>query len=179
MPRTLAHALTASRSGLGILMLSCAALGSNSNLTALPPDRSYCVRSAVSTKCCASSSVSKLGIFFFIIVYLLLVHVSSADRSDIFLAVAFPDCENDEQGSAVSGPADGPMPFLGWGRIGQEDDGLCKQPLDLRTGDPVFPAMLTIALIPFESGNGRIHNTILHGRIYIPTSIKTVSICEI
>src|SRR6266446_2186443 len=138
MPRTLARAFTASRSSLGILMLSCAAFGSNSNLTALPPDRSYCVRSAVSTKCCASSSVSKLGIFFFIVVYLLLVHVSSAHRPDIFLAVAFPDCENDEKGFAVSRPADGPMPFLGWGRIGQEDDGLCKQPLDLRTGNPVF-----------------------------------------
>src|SRR6266481_2157490 len=141
MPRTLAHALTASRSGLGILMLSCAALGSNSNLTALPPDRSYCVRSAVSTKCCASSSVSKLGIFFFIIVYLLLVHVSSADRPDIFLAVAFPNCENDEQGSAVSGPADGPMPFLGWAGSGRRMMGCVNSPsisaLETRRADAV------------------------------------------
>src|SRR5215207_8214368 len=69
-------------------MFTRASFLSNSNRTGLKPDRSYSVKSAVATKFSACLSVLNLGIFFFIVLHLLPMHVAGADWSNEALAVA-------------------------------------------------------------------------------------------
>src|SRR5689334_20471872 len=87
-------------------MLSCAALLWNSKVAGLKPDRSYSERSAVSTNRSASSSVTKVGIFRFIVGQLLAVHVAGADRPDQLQAVTLADGEHEEDGAALLRSAD-------------------------------------------------------------------------
>src|SRR5580693_5823374 len=103
MPRAEARRLTASSSGFGRRMLSCAVFFSNSNLVGVRPERSYSVRSAVSTKRSASASVLKVGIFFFIAGNLLLVHVTGADGTKQALPIAFPDGKHQKNGATARG----------------------------------------------------------------------------
>jgi hypothetical protein len=65
---------------------------------------SYSLRSASSTKRSASSSVLKVGIFFFIPRDLLSVHIPSADRPDVALPTAFADRENEKNRSSARAP---------------------------------------------------------------------------
>src|SRR5207244_5083293 len=96
MPRAEERFLTASSNGFGRRMLSCAVFFSNSNRTGVRPERSYSARSAVSTKCSASASVLKVGIFFFIAPNLLSVHVPRGNRANQALPAALSDREDQE-----------------------------------------------------------------------------------
>src|SRR5208282_216389 len=94
MPRAEERFLTASSRRFGRRMLSCSVFFSNSNLTGLRPERSYSLRSAVSTKRSASASVLKVGIFFFIAPNFLPVHVAGTDGANQALAAMLPDGED-------------------------------------------------------------------------------------
>src|ERR1700683_2984258 len=65
------------------------------------PERSYCVRSALSTKAAAARSVLKAGIFFFIRFDLLLVHVAGTDRPDQHFVTFTAKREHDEYASPL------------------------------------------------------------------------------
>src|SRR5580704_19714276 len=99
MPRAEARCLTASSRGFGRRILSCADFLSNSNLTGARPERSYSVRSAVSTNRSASSSLLNVGIFFFIAPNLLPVHVTGSNGADQALSITLPEGEDQEDGT--------------------------------------------------------------------------------
>src|SRR5260370_34544183 len=113
MPRAIARFLTASSKGFGRRMLSCAVFFSNSNLTGVRPERSYSLRSAVSTKRSAAASVLKVGIFFFIAHDLLPVHVTGGNRANQARPATLADGEDQKDRSAAPGLADCPKPALG------------------------------------------------------------------
>src|SRR5258708_27241171 len=93
MPRALARLLTAFRRDSGIRMLTRASFFSNSNRTGFAPERSYSVRSAVPTNASASLSLLKVGIFFFIVLNFLSVHVASSNGPDILFTFLLADRE--------------------------------------------------------------------------------------
>src|SRR3954451_19886652 len=96
MPRCFARCFKASSSDCGTRILIWAAFGSNSKRTGTISEKSYSVRSASWTKRSASSSLRKTGHFFFIAFNLLPVHVTGADRSDVYGPAAFPVSEDHE-----------------------------------------------------------------------------------
>src|SRR5215472_9859152 len=106
MPRSIARLFTASSKDAGRRILSCAVFFSNSNRDGCSPDRSYSLRSAVSTKCSASASVRKVGIFFFITRDLPRVHVTGTNWTDQALAVSRPDREDQKDRASGGGLAD-------------------------------------------------------------------------
>src|SRR5579875_1259623 len=89
MPRALAVFFTATSNCSGRRMFTRASFFSNSNKTRLAPERSYCVRSAVSRNAAACLSLLNAGIFFFIVLNLLAVHISSTYRADVLFARLF------------------------------------------------------------------------------------------
>jgi hypothetical protein len=92
---------TASSSPAGNRMFNCALFLSNSNITGFRPESSYFDRSAVSTNRAASSSVLKVGIFFFIAFYFLSLHETYAHQSNNAFAAPRPDCKGQKNGAAL------------------------------------------------------------------------------
>src|SRR5207302_415735 len=78
-----------------------------SKRTVCAPERSYCDKSALSTKAAAARALLNAGIFFFIGFDLLFVHVTGADRPDqlliapVLIALA-PQREHKEYSPAVA-----------------------------------------------------------------------------
>src|ERR1700692_1792938 len=103
MPRADARCLTASSNRFGRRILSCAVFFSNSNRTGVRPDRSYSLRSAVSTKRSASASLLKVGIFFFITHNLLPVHETGGNRANETLPATFAHGEDQKDRSTARG----------------------------------------------------------------------------
>src|SRR5271166_4456672 len=81
-------------------------LGLISKRVSCAPERSYCVKSALSTKAAAWRSLLKVGIFFFIGLDLLLVHLARADRPDQCLLPFVAQRKNDEHAAPIIGSAD-------------------------------------------------------------------------
>src|ERR1700722_9270588 len=73
MPARAARALTESSRPLDRRILTRSVLGLNSKRTGTIPDKSYSERSAVATKCSASSSVLRTGSFFNFLFLLVIV----------------------------------------------------------------------------------------------------------
>src|SRR5271166_1813675 len=90
MPIRLARPRTASSNCSGKRRLTDAFFGFNSKRITWPPERSYWLRSAAATKSSASLSVLNVGIVFFIVFHLSLVHITSTDgaQQDALAAVA-------------------------------------------------------------------------------------------
>src|SRR5258708_20413883 len=77
-------------------MLTRASFFSNSNRTGFARERSYSVRSAVQTNASASLSLLKVGIFFFIVLNFLSVHLASSNGPDILFTFLLADREGRE-----------------------------------------------------------------------------------
>src|SRR5690554_6633289 len=154
MPLALALAFTASSSETGRRMFSEAAFGSISNRIGLKPDKSYSVRSAVSTNSSASASLRSGGRglrCFFIVRDLLLMHVAGADGPELRLAVDLSQHEHHEHIATGSGFADSAHPrFLGE-RIRRN----CRRPgkdlLDLCAGYAMLSAFGPVSIVPIET----------------------------
>src|SRR5580704_11545009 len=97
MPARFAQLRTAVSSFSGSRRLTDLSLGRSSNRMSRPPERSYSVRSAVATKCSASSSVLRTGNFFFIGCDLLLMHVAGAHGADQPLLAPQAPSEGDKE----------------------------------------------------------------------------------
>src|SRR5271169_3250216 len=96
MPARSARALTAVSSCSGNLRLTDLSLRFSSKRTTWPPERSYSLKSAYATNASACGSVLRPGIAFFMIFYLLLAHVSGADRADFLAVTVRAQSEDDE-----------------------------------------------------------------------------------
>src|SRR6202044_520478 len=105
----------------------------NSNRGGLRPDRSYSLKSAVSTKRSASTSVLKVGIFLFIAGNLPAVHVAGADRPNQALAATLADRKHQKDGTPVCGLADGAKALFAFrmGFVGDDQHRALEQRLDL------------------------------------------------
>src|SRR5579885_1034138 len=154
MPRADERRLTASSRDCGSRMLSWAVFGSNSNRVGLRPERSYSVRSAVATKCSASASDLKVGIFFFIAGNLLFVHVAGADRANQRFSIARPSCEDQEHRPSACRLSDRSKAFLALrvGLVGHDEDGRFEERFDLLGGNAMLPALRKVAVVPVEPG---------------------------
>src|SRR5665213_2643102 len=113
MPHCSARCLTAFNRLAGSRMLSCEALGSNSNWTAFPPERSYRVRSELATKRSACASVLNVGIFLFIVLDLLCMHVACTDGANNRLATTRPHREHDKDVPPIFVACNGAQSFFG------------------------------------------------------------------
>src|ERR1700730_13218084 len=83
MPARAARALTESSRPLDRRILTRSVLGLNSKRTGTIPDKSYSERSAVATKCSASSSVLRTGSFFNFFFLLVIVVDLNPDRREV------------------------------------------------------------------------------------------------
>src|SRR5271157_5298997 len=83
-----------------------------SKRTNCAPERSYCDRSALSTKASAARSLLKVGIFFFIGLNLLLVHVTGADGPDQKFIAPAPQRGDDEHAAPFICSSDRAQPPL-------------------------------------------------------------------
>lgn len=81
MPTRFALMRTSFSNSSGRRRLIDVSLRFNSKRIGTMPEKSYTLRSAVSTKASASSSVLKSGNFYFMSCYLLCVHIPRTDRS--------------------------------------------------------------------------------------------------
>jgi hypothetical protein len=80
------------------------------------------------------------------------MHVASAYRPDGALSGTNPDREHDENASAVFLSANRLESILrlGMPSVRQDDDRSAENLLDLGGGQPVFPAVLPVAIVPIE-----------------------------
>src|SRR5712691_7603130 len=176
MPRAEERFLTASSKDFGKRILSCAVFFSNSNLTGVRPERSYSERSAVSTKCSASASVLKVGIFFFIASDLFPVHVTGGNRANQALPISLPDSEDQKHGSAARRLADRPKASLvSRMRLVRDDQQRAiEKRFDLGGRHAVPLALCAIAIVPVEIRRGLIHSS-LYIHMYIQITFNSQS----
>src|SRR6266568_3573843 len=140
-------------------MLTRSLLGWNSNRIVRRPVRSYSVRSALATKSSAASSLFNFGSFFFIILDLLRVHVTGADRANERFVDTLPQREHDQNVPPLAGPADRLEPRFAArvSGIGKYRDRPLKHRFDCCSRDAVLPVFPAVRLIPIKSGNQWVH----------------------
>src|SRR5260370_4906624 len=111
-----------------------------SKRTNCAPDRSYCDRPALSTKAAAARSLLKVGIFFFIGLDLLLVHVSGADGPDQKFVAPAPKREYDEHAAPFIRSSDRAQALfpLRVGRVRENGQRMRKKAFDIDDGKPMF-----------------------------------------
>src|SRR5665213_3499113 len=108
-------AFTASSSGRGRRIFTRSLFGWNSKRINCPPDRSYSVRSELSTNSSASLSLFSVGSFFsffLIVLNLLPVHVAGAQGADECVLALLAQGEDDQHRPPFARPSDRLKPFL-------------------------------------------------------------------
>src|SRR5580704_5883479 len=168
MPARAARALTESSRPLDRRILTRSVLGLNSNRTGTIPDKSYSERSAVATKCSASSSVLRTGSLFnflfllFIVLDFLSVHIARTDRPNEDGIAAFAKRKHHENMPSASTPPNGLEALLRFRmlRIWVQRHRPSKNLLDFRDRNTMALALIPVAIIPVKPGRGKVHDVV-------------------
>src|SRR5579862_2034166 len=168
MPARAARALTESSRPLDKRILTRSVLGLNSNRTGIIPDKSYSERSAVATKCSASSSVFRTGSFFNFLFLLVIVfdflcmHIACTDRPNEDGVAAPAKRKHHKNMPSGSTPPNGLEALLRFRmpRIRQQRYRSAKNHLDFRDRNTMALALVPVAMVPFKPGRGEVHELV-------------------
>src|SRR3984957_1757677 len=168
MPARAARALTESSRPLDRRILTRSVLGLNSKRTGTIPDKSYSERSAVATKCSASSSVFRTGSFFnfvfllFIVLDFLSVHIACTNRPNEDRTAAPAKRKRHKNMSSGGTPPNGLEALLRFRmlKIWEQRYRPSKNRLDFHDRNTMTLALVPVAIVPVKPGRGKVHDVV-------------------
>src|SRR5580704_15176055 len=168
MPARAARALTESSRPLDRRILTRSVLGLNSKRTGTIPDKSYSERSAVATKCSASSSVFRTGSFFnflfllFIVLDFLSVHIACTNRPNEDGTAAPAKRKRHKNVPSGGTPPNGleALLHLRMLKIWEQRYRSSKNRLDFSDRNAMALALVPIAMVPVKPGRGKVHDLV-------------------